>query len=236
MRTALIAAIVIGIGSFAFTGCSSNTPEDPTASTGGSGGAEQDASDAAIDIDPGMEASTHKPYPTGPFGVVKNTLIQNYKFLGWENPKEINYTGDLQPIELADFYDPDGVKGIKALFINASARWCSVCRAEQKDIAAAKLAWGDKGVYFLETLFEGAPAETAPPATLDDLIYWTKTYKIDWYSVIDPNNKLSPFFDTTATPMNMVVDTKTMTIKTLITGAPDGAAWFNTEFAFTTAQ
>lgn len=223
MRIAFISAVLLGVGSFCFLGCGDNSPDAP-ANTGGASGDQDAAADVDLgDVDPGLEGgNTAKPYPAGPYGYVAGTVIQNYKFLGWTNPAAVNYTGDLEPIELADFYDPDGTKGIKALFINASARWCSVCKAEQADIRTQKAKYDGQGVIFLETIFEDA---NQYPSTPTDLAWWTKTFKIDWVAVLDPNNKLSPFFDTTATPMNMIVDTKTMTVKTLITGAPDASWW-----------
>ncbi len=230
MRIAVLSALFIGIGTLAFLGCGDNSPEAPNSNGGSGGTSSQDADVPDIDlgdVDPGLETgggNTLKPYPPSPYGYVAGTVIQNYKWLGWTNPAAVNYTGDLEPIELADFYDPDGSKGIKAIFINASARWCSVCKGEQKTIANQKAVYGPKGVVFLETLFEDLDQY---PATPDDLAAWTKTYKIDWIAVVDPNNKLSPFFDTTATPMNMIIDAKTMTIASIVTGLPD-ATWWST--------
>ncbi len=230
MRNAVFTtAIFLGIGTLASLGCSSNSPAAPNNGNAGAGGADQDAAaadGATADVDPGLEAgNAAKPYPAGPYGYAPGSTIQNYKFLGWKDPSAVNYTGDLEPIELADYYDPDGTKGIHALFINASARWCVVCQGEQGDIKTQVVNYGPKGVAFLETLFEDANQYPAQPT---DLAYWTKKYSIIWPTVLDPNNKLSPFFDTTATPMNMIVDTKTMTVKALITGAPQNQAWWDT--------
>src|SRR5262245_34077197 len=55
-------------------------------------------------------------YPVAPFGARAGATIENFKFLGWQTPKDINYdTTKLDHVSLGQFYDPDGVKGIKLL-------------------------------------------------------------------------------------------------------------------------
>lgn len=198
-------------GALTAAGCGSNTPE----------ASDEPADPGTGELDPGMDAST-KPYPPAPYGVTSNTIIKNYSFLGWTNPKAVSYKGELEPIELADFYDPDGEKGIKALVINASARWCTVCRMEQPELRKLKAEYGPRGVAFLETLFED---ENYDVPSVSDLSWWASAYAIDWPLCLDPRNKLGDFFDTTATPMNMVVDTKTMRVVAIHMGLPPQTWW-----------
>ncbi|HQF26247.1 MAG TPA: hypothetical protein PL065_22475, partial [Polyangiaceae bacterium] len=58
-----------------------------------------------------------------------------------------------------------------------------------------------------------------------DLVAWGNTYQIDWILVLDPTNKLSSFFDRSASPMNMIIDARTMVIRDIITGMPDESWW-----------
>jgi hypothetical protein len=118
-------------------------------------------------------------------------------------------------------YDPEGKK-YKAIFLNASARWCTACRGEQDTIRYRKKMWGDKGGVFLETIFENLAQEPAEPL---DLKYWGKNNNITWTLLLDPSNKLSQMFDITATPMNAVIDPRTMKIVAVVTGAPNSTWW-----------
>jgi hypothetical protein len=56
-------------------------------------------------------------------------------------------------------------------------------------------------------------------------VAWGNTYQIDWILVLDPTNKLSSFFDRSASPMNMIIDARTMVIRDIITGMPDESWW-----------
>src|SRR6185436_17665700 len=64
-------------------------------------------------------------YPEGPYGTDSGAIAPNLTFLGWKNPTAANYdSNSFEHVSFADFYDPDGSKGIKLLLINASAVWC----------------------------------------------------------------------------------------------------------------
>ena len=177
---------------------------------------------AALDAGSVQDAQPSGSYPAGPYGYASGATIEDYHWLGWTDPKGAGYAGDLEEIALADYYDPDGTKNIKAIFVNASARWCSVCKQEQDEIRARKAEWGPKGVVFIESIFEDANYEPAGPT---DIAAWGSAYDVDWILVVDPANKLSVFFDTTATPMNMFIDARTMEIKDILTGMPDDTWW-----------
>jgi hypothetical protein len=227
MRTWPIASFVLSSAALiAFVACN-NTPassdNDDSGAAGSAGTTQVDASD---DFDPGMDSTVNKPYPPGPYGSTVGAVLANAKFMGYPNPKAVNYTGDAQLIEFADFYDPTGTKGVKALMVNASAGWCSVCNSEQWTIADEEVIYAPKGVKFFEAFFEGGTETDPHPATLTDMQKWASTHTIDWNLALDPGLKLGYLFDTTATPMNMIVDTKTMIIVNLIVGGPE-ASWFS---------
>lgn len=169
------------------------------------------------------DAGSEAGYPEGPYGVSNGQVIANLSWEGWREPKQSGFEPSaFERISLGDFFDPDGEKGFRAIFVNASARWCSICKMEQRHIREKRDVWGPRGVVFLETLFENTGSG---PATPSDLVAWGNTYQIDWILVLDPTNKLSSFFDRSASPMNMIIDARTMVIRDIITGMPDESWW-----------
>ena len=71
----------------------------------------------------------------------------------------------------------------------------------------------------------GDSATQGTPATPKDLFNWTKKYKVDFPSTIDPDYKLGEFFTSNAWPSNVIIDTRTMKIVKVVAGVPDAAYW-----------
>jgi len=156
-------------------------------------------------------------------------VVQNFKFSGLRNPVAANYSTvdpNVETVAFSDYYNPpptpnepckfnpaEGKVKPCVLVVTASARWCTFCKQE----AAASMKsnhypyWKEKGVEFLVTLFDNeTPGE---PATFKDLELWTKAYKLEYPSVLDPNPpKLGVFFKLDAAPFNMILDLATMKI------------------------
>lgn len=155
-----------------------------------------------------------RTYPAGPYGTGLGATLADYSFLGWHDPIAAGYDQtQLEEVSLSEYYDPDGTKGIKLLWINASAVWCSVCRTEMKDIKSSgvRAEFAPKGVQMLVTLFED---KNSGPATPLDLHNWgsASAHQIDFPLVLDPGFKLGAFFTSDATPLNMLVDARTMKV------------------------
>ena len=191
-------------------GCSS-TPLDPV------GGTATAPGDEAPSAGP---TSTFADYPAGPYGTGKGATIENLSFLGWRHPDSAGYdTSKFETVRLSDFYDPDGHTGIKLLAINASAVWCGVCRAEYQDMNATQVysTFFAKGVEILGTLFEDNGYYPAQP---QDLKNWgvLSTHAVKFPLVLDPGFKMGAYFDSDATPLNMLVDVRTMKIVSLTMG------------------
>jgi hypothetical protein len=153
-------------------------------------------------------------YPAGPYGTGIGATLENYAFLGWRDPLGAGYDlSRLEPVYLADFYNPDQRTGTRYLWINASAVWCSVCRAEMADIKnnGVSAAFAPKGVQLIGTLFED---NNSGPATPLDLKRWGETpaHSIDFPLLLDPGFKLGAFFTSDATPLNLLVDARTMRV------------------------
>ena len=164
-------------------------------------------------------------YPAGPYGVTSGTVIANISWEGWREPMAVAYDSTaFETVALSDYFDPDGTRGYRAIFVNASARWCSICKMEQQHIRQKHAIWEPRGVVFIETLFEDIGTGPASPK---DLVAWGSTYQIDWILVLDPTNKLGRFFDRSASPMNMIINARTMEIRDIVTGMPEDAWWTN---------
>lgn len=153
-------------------------------------------------------------YPPGPYGVSPGATLENLAFLGWRDPVKAGYDATkLETVRMSDFYNPDGRSNLKLLWINASAVWCSVCQFEMEDIknTGVHAAFAEKGVQLIGTLFED---NSAGPATPADLTRWGQTPKhaIEFPLLLDPGFKLGAFFISDATPLNMLVDARTMRV------------------------
>ncbi len=153
-------------------------------------------------------------YPAGPYGVGVHATLENFAFLGWHDPLAANYDQTkLETVQLSEYYNPDGRNNLKLIWINASAVWCSVCRAEMADIKSngVHAAFAPKGVQLIVTLFEDNKTGPAKPL---DLHNWGSlpAHSIDFPLLLDPGFKLGAFFTSDATPLNMLVDAKTMKV------------------------
>jgi len=154
-------------------------------------------------------------YPPGPFGTGEGAIVPNLEFRGWRAPAEAEYDPTrFETIRLSDFYNPDGSRGnAKLLLINASAVWCSVCRAEMKDFRDADIynQYKERGLEILGVLFEDNNYNPATPA---DLATWgsPRNFDIKFPLVLDPGFKIGAFFASDATPLNLLVDLRTMEI------------------------
>jgi hypothetical protein len=171
------------------------------------------------------------PYPGAPFGTQLGSVIDNFDFLGWHEPVTRAYdTNAFEKVQLSDFYDPDGSKGIKAIMINVSAVWCSVCKAEYagqidgKSLDAHYQEYAPKGVVFIGALFEDA-SNPPKPATPQNLQSWGDKYNVSFPMVLDPGFKFGAFFTADATPMNLVIDARTMKITGKVLGGDMKTLW-----------
>jgi thiol-disulfide isomerase/thioredoxin len=183
----------------------------------------------------GQPAANSLPYPAGPFGISKGSVIANYQFLGFVDSTAFNDA--TQPIQMADFYNPTG-KDVypegspygagkpkpKALLIDVASSWCGPCQHEADEVLPDKYAdYHPQGGEFLLQLADGPTPGKA--ATSKNLLTWTTKYEVNYPATIDPAYKLSALFDADAFPANMIIKTQTMEIMAVISGVPDDAFW-----------
>jgi AhpC/TSA family len=201
-------------------GCSSEPLQqagDNAASPTGSAG----SAGSAATPGPALRGTTFAEYPDGPYGTKRGSVIDNYAFLGWHAPLAAGYdTAFVETVRLSDFYNPGGTKSdVRLLVVNASAVWCTVCRAEYQhmhdnDVYATYRA---KGVEILGTLFEDLQGG---PSRLEDLTNWAgaSVHQVEFPFVLDPGNKLGVFFSSDATPLNLLIDAHTMVVLEVVMG------------------
>lgn len=203
-------ALVWLLGVVATVGCSSEAVNGPMPIDQGSPG-PGDAPAAVPDVSGDFRPT--QAYPPGPYGHGIGAVIENLEFIGWHDPVAAGYdTSALERVRLGDFYDPTGER-YELLVINASAVWCTVCQGEMRDMNSNQTyeTYLGRKVQVLGTLFQDAQSNPAKPS---DLTLWgsSAVRAIAFPLVLDPALKMGVYFTSDATPLNLVVDARTMTI------------------------
>jgi hypothetical protein len=208
------------------TGCGSADDPAPLDTTGGVGTGNGAAGSGGSDI----TRPRNLPYPEGPYGTSLGAIIQNFEFLGWRDPVANEYDPEkFERVSMADFYDPTG-ETTKLIWLNASAVWCSVCRSEYRDLRDQGVVanYSEKGIKFVSAIFED---NNYDPSTPNDLKYWGQLFSVEFPMVLDPGFKLGAFFDADATPMNMLIDARTMKVIRIDMGYGRSFAYLDTALA-----
>lgn len=204
-------------------------PGEVSAATGGTGGEATGGTGGET----GEADVPHflADYPEGPYGDDLGATLPNYRVMGWRNPASVEYDIEkLEPIQMSDYFDPDGSKGIKLIMINSSAQWCPPCKAEYRyfNTNGSYAKYRELGVEFVGSLMENNAYD--PPRLIDGQA-WAKSYKVPFPFLIDTGFKLGGLFTMDAIPNNTVIDAKTMKIIRLFPGGDTEAllAYFDRE-------
>lgn len=195
----------------------------------------------------GQAAKAKPAYPAGPYGINTGSIAPDYEWVGYQNPALKNDA--TQSIRLSDFYNPhatdetyvpvdaahddrlfhndlygEGTPKPRALAIDIGSVWCGPCNQEAKTVLPGlHTKYKPRRGEFLLQL--GDSATQGKPATPKDLYNWTKKYKVDFPSTIDPDYKLGELFVANAWPANVIIDTRTMRIVTSVAGVPADSYW-----------
>jgi hypothetical protein len=166
---------------------------------------------------PGIPAGS---YPDAPYGTRQGATIENLQLYGWQNPVAAGFDlAGAGAVKLGDFYNPDGApgEGTEYIMINAVAAWCGVCRTEYQDMKTKQTyeTLSARGLEMVGVLFED---NNGDPSTYQDMINWARAYSVSFPFVNDPGFETGVYFDKSATPMNMVIDARTMKIVLVMTG------------------
>lgn len=192
---------LLAIGSLLTLACGSNKPELP----------------------PGVmapESCLALAYPDGPYGSEPGSVVRNVCFEGWRAPDDPKRA--LGPVALADFYDPDGSREIDVLLVNTAAVWCSACRIEHETLPEHARELGPKGLVILSALFQD---QERNPATLEDLSVWTEVFSSNFPMVLDPTYSFGSYASAETAPLNLVIDTRTMTLLAKYVGDQSAVMW-----------
>jgi thiol-disulfide isomerase/thioredoxin len=107
----------------------------------------------------------------------------------------------------------------KALLLNASAGWCTVCKAEAPELAAWHEQYADQGLAILYTVFEDADGAPASDAFAKG---WCGALELPFTCLVDAafasGGGLSGYFDPSSAPLNLLVRASDMTIVYAATG------------------
>jgi hypothetical protein len=161
------------------------------------------------------------PYPSSSggrsarSGSTSGSVIQNFTFQGYPNADK---SKGLQPISLADYYDPCG-KHIKMLHLTVAGAWCVPCAEETDALVAAKAQLASERVAVIQALGDGPIQGVA--ATSADLDNWIAKHGSNFTEMLDPNlANLGAFFNAATVPWNCDIDPRTMEIIRETTGWP----------------
>jgi hypothetical protein len=147
----------------------------------------------------GTCAGPAAPYPPGPYGFSKGSVIANLSFSG---KREINGVySSMMPIALSDYYR--SAKYLALLGENKSMP----CVDQQQLIATWTAQHPD--VRFLEVLTQALNVQG--PATESDIDDWIAIGALHIDVAVDPLNNLSQF-TSGEFPLALIIDTSTMTI------------------------
>jgi len=151
-------------------------------------------------------------YPAGPYGKKEGAVFPPLSLSGYREG-----ASGWTKIDLREYFDPDGKKGIRGLLVVAAAQWCAVCQNEVGWVTTAYTTnYRDKGARFITALLQDGAHR---PATQATATLWRDYYSIPYAVAIDPMLDTLPS-DTGALslPYTFVVDPRTMRI-TKVTSA-----------------
>jgi len=152
----------------------------------------------AIDTD----ENTGGLYPAGPYGLAEGDIIQDLAFV----------LPDGGELRLSDIRN---VPGAKLLMVSTSAGWCTACIEEQPKLQNFYEVYGPDGLQVMVSLFEDINYN---PATEGLAKQWKAQYDLDIWIVADPDFVWDAYYDSSLTPMNMIVRLEDMIILYLKTG------------------
>lgn len=160
-------------------------------------------------------------YPDAPYGTQVDSVIEPVDLLGWKAPADAGYdTAKFEPVNIAEYYNPDGTGPWKLLWINSSAVWCGPCNAEyafMRDNDTYEKDIKSKGVQVFGTLMEDG-ANPPAPAKPTNLAAWGTKYEVKFPMGLDPAFKIGLYFEQGTVPGGLLVDTKTMKIVAKLSG------------------
>lgn len=175
-------------------------PEDVGDGTGGSAGTTGAGGSASGD--PSFASSPDDP------------AIKRYA-VGDVLPDELSFEGYLDAstakttIKLGDLHDPDGKKGIDAIYIAENNASCPFCSAEVKELKVyQEQRWQKRRIVTLQLLYQNAKGKIATP---EEALAWRTASITHGLVAADPKLTFSKV-GSNAMPLRVVVDAHTMKV------------------------
>jgi hypothetical protein len=122
--------------------------------------------DAALDAEP--EASP-PACPEGSSGLLVGQVLPQVALSGYRRGSTT-----LSDISVCDYWDPDGKKKLRALWLIRSGQWCVPCQNLAAALRTAAPGYLARGVAILEVLVNGSSA--TKPATRATIDAWIADY------------------------------------------------------------
>jgi len=145
-------------------------------------------------------------YPQGPYGISTGSVIESLDFI----------TSEGAEFGLGEvFADPAN----RLLLLVTSAGWCTSCVEEQPVLQSLFDRYGARGLSVMVALFETGQYKAADS---NFVRYWKDKFKLSFHVVGDPAFLLSGYYDSSMTPMVMLVEVDTMKILSIQTGFDRG--------------
>jgi len=148
------------------------------------------------------DAGPREGSPAGPYGVTEGDVIADLAFL---DPSGASFT-------LSHIYQ-DGANTL--LLVSTAAFWCVACIEEQPDLQTLHETHGPDGLFVLAAVFEDAQYQ---PAEAADAARWQTDHGVDFQVVADPGFSFAAYYDSSLTPMNMLVEVEAMEVLRINTG------------------
>lgn len=150
----------------------------------------------------GLDATPRDVFPAGPYGQAEGEVLENLSFTSAEGA-------------------PFALQGLRAdedarlLLVVTAAGWCTACIEEQPSLQRLVDERGPDGLRVLVAVFEDSEFAPAGPADAAD---WQAEHALSFPVVADPEFVLRDYYDSSLTPMNMLVRLGPMTIARVTTG------------------
>lgn len=149
----------------------------------------------------------------------KGDTMANFEMVGYldtDGNGSLNTTADgaeaPQLIRLNDV----AALGYDLILFNVAAGWCGPCQAETKEFKYLIKTYPNVAVF--QVIFDHSTPGVVP--TLEFVSKWIKTLKAVGYVGVDPDRKVMSINTEGSTPLNMIIDAKTMKVLDKFNGSP----------------
>jgi hypothetical protein len=162
------------------------------------------------DTAPAEDTAPWNSYPEGPYGLEKDNVFPNAKFMGYR--EGVNGTKEWTELAMQDYYDPTGERGVYAILVVVSAEWCGPCKEEAKDLPGFYTnLYKPRGARFLSAMIENSKGAPADQAVVDR---WMNTYKANYDIGADPDGQvmLTKGDPNWSIPRNYIINPRDMRI------------------------